>query len=146
VRCRSPLGLVPVEILESACTTRLPQFASKFQHNSNGTLSIDPTGIPRDYDSGAWIWVTFKVVLVVSSELMGSVHCMITAPLLARNASKGSRSETCNLPFFQNACCTRPLEEENLMHSRQVSGGEFGLFHPRGDLLFEFIETAPQGA
>jgi hypothetical protein len=29
------------------------------------------------------------------------------------------------------------------MYLRQVSGGEFGLFHPRGDLLFEFIETAP---
>jgi hypothetical protein len=41
---------------------------------------------------------------------------------------------------------TRPLEGENLMHLRQVSGGEFGLFHPRGNLLFEFIETAPQRA
>src|SRR5262245_35404712 len=41
---------------------------------------------------------------------------------------------------------SRLLEEENLMHLRQVSGGEFGLFHPRGDLFFEFIESAPQRA
>src|SRR5262249_62120956 len=33
-----------------------------------------------------------------------------------------------------NARVARLLEEENLMHLRQVSGGEFGLFHPRGDL------------
>jgi hypothetical protein len=32
------------------------------------------------------------------------------------------------------------------MRLRQVSGGESRLFHPRSDLLFEFIETAPQRA
>jgi hypothetical protein len=32
------------------------------------------------------------------------------------------------------------------MHLRQVSGSEFGRFHPRSDLLFEFIESAPQDA
>ena len=32
------------------------------------------------------------------------------------------------------------------MHLRQVSRGEFGVIYPSGDLLFEFIETAPQRA
>ena len=40
---------------------------------------------------------------------------------------------------------TRPLEEENLMCLRQVLRSQFGLIHPRVDLLLKFIETAPQG-
>jgi hypothetical protein len=37
----------------------------------------------------------------------------------------------------------RPLEQENLMYLRQVSSSQFGLIHPRVDLLFELIEAAP---
>jgi hypothetical protein len=32
------------------------------------------------------------------------------------------------------------------MYLRQVSGGQFGPIHPRVELLFKFIETAPQRA
>jgi hypothetical protein len=45
-----------------------------------------------------------------------------------------------------NTLLARVLENENLMHLSQVSGGEFGVIHPSGDLLFESIEAAPQRA
>jgi hypothetical protein len=36
----------------------------------------------------------------------------------------------------------RLLEGENLMRLSQVSRSQFGVIHPSGNLLFEFIETA----
>src|SRR5215469_9371151 len=40
---------------------------------------------------------------------------------------------------------SRALEGENLICLDQVLRGQFGLIHPRIDLLFEFIEAEPQG-
>src|SRR5262249_17588537 len=39
----------------------------------------------------------------------------------------------------------RLLDEENLIYLRQVLGSQFGIIHPRVDLLFESIETTAQG-
>ena len=38
-----------------------------------------------------------------------------------------------------------PLRAKSLCVCVKFLGGEFGFIHPRVDLLFEFIEAAPQG-
>jgi hypothetical protein len=52
---------------------------------------------------------------------------------------------TPELTSFKRGGCSRAprlLEGENLMHLSQVSRSQFGVIHPSGNLLFEFIETA----
>src|SRR6516162_2468355 len=53
-------------------------------------------------------------------------------------------SSNCRTVLTKTPQTPRLLEHENLIHLRQVSGGQFGMIDPGVDLVFESIEGAAQ--